>query len=147
MQAVINYRNQWSKVGVPYSTFVASFDTRLNNSYSTKYGNFAVGINFFNDQAGAQRMATTIANLNLAYHLLINDESTIGLGIYGGYGQRTFNESGAQWMSQYDGTNWNGNIASGEAFETPNFTYFDTGAGLVYTYLVEGDICHRHPRK
>lgn len=147
MQAVINYRNQWSKVGVPYSTIAASFDTRLNEGYYMKDGNFAMGINFFNDQAGAQRMSTTIANLNLAYHLLINDESTIGLGIYGGYGQRAFSENGAQWMSQYNGISWNGNVASGEAFETPNFKYFDTGAGIVYTYLVDGGYMTQNLKK
>lgn len=147
MQAVINYRNQWSKVGVPYSTVAASFDTRLNDGYYMKEGNFAMGINFFNDQAGAQRMTTTIANLNLAYHLLVANESTIGVGIYGGYGQRAFNDNGAQWMSQYDGTSWNGNVASGEAFESPNFKYFDVGAGVVYTYLVDGGYMTQNLKK
>lgn len=147
IQAIINYRNQWSKVGVPYSTIAASYDMRTNDSYYMKEGNFAFGINFFNDQAGAQRMATTIANLNLAYHLLVTNESTLGLGIYGGYGQRSFNDDGAQWMSQYDGFGWNGNVNSGEAFERPSFNYFDAGAGIVYTYLVDGGYMTQNLKK
>lgn len=147
MQAVLNYRNQWNKVGKPYSTFAASFDARMNENKRMKKGIFAMGFNFYNDQAGMQRMATSIANLNMAYHLILDRESTLGIGLYGGYGQRSFSSDGSQWMSQYDGISFNPGYASGEDFNNPTFKYFDVGAGIVYAYNMKGGYMTQNIRK
>ena len=41
MQGIINYRNQWKQVAVPFTTTAASFDMRLNankrNKSKTRY--------------------------------------------------------------------------------------------------------------
>lgn len=134
MQGIINYRNQWSRIGIPFQTIAASFDARLNENKRGKKGILSAGINFFNDQAGAQKLSTNLANLNLSYHLIINRESSFGIGLYCGYGQRAFSSNGGQWTSQYDGTGYNALISSGETFNSPSFNYMDVGAGMLYAY-------------
>jgi type IX secretion system PorP/SprF family membrane protein len=134
MQGIINYRNQWNSVAVPYSTIAASFDARFNDNKRQKKGIIAGGINFFNDQAGDLRMNTTNVNVHLAYHLILDKTSTLGLGIYTGYAQRSISPDGGKWGSQYDGTSYNAALSSGESFNNPSFGFIDAGAGILYSY-------------
>lgn len=132
-QAIVNYRDQWRSVAAPYQTIAASLDGRFKEK---KGGNgvLAWGVNFFNDQAGDVRMTTTNASLNLGYHLFIDRNSSFGLAIQGGFGQRGINASAGTWSSQYDGLGFNTGISSGEMFDQSSFTHLDAGAGVVYHY-------------
>ncbi|MEX2484981.1 MAG: PorP/SprF family type IX secretion system membrane protein [Brumimicrobium sp.] len=132
-QAVVNYRDQWRNVATPYQTIGASVDGRL---FEKKRGNgfLAGGLNFFNDQAGDVRMTTTNVNLSVAYHLNINNQSTIGAAIQGGFGQRGLQGADGVWSNQFDETGFDKTISSGENFESMNFTHLDAGAGFVYHY-------------
>lgn len=134
LQAIVNYRTQWKSVASPYKTMAASFDARLNDNKRQKKGIFAVGVNFYNDQAGDARISSTNANLNLAYHLILDPKSTLGAGIYGGFGQRSISPGNGKWGSQFNGNVYDGNLSSGESFLSDRFSYFDVGAGAVYTY-------------
>jgi type IX secretion system PorP/SprF family membrane protein len=135
MQAVINYRNQWSSIGVPFNTIQASFDTRLNEGKRNRKGILAAGLNAYNDRAGKANLTTSMVHLQLAYHVFLNDESTLGLGVNVGTGQRSINSVGdLQWASQHDGYSYNPIAPSGEDFEFPSFSFLDAGAGLLYTY-------------
>jgi type IX secretion system PorP/SprF family membrane protein len=134
MQGIVNYRSQWNSVADPYKTIAASFDARFNDKKRNKSGIIAGGINFYNDQAGDLKVNTNNVNLNLAYHLILDKSSTLGLGIYSGFGQRSISPEGGKWASQYDGNAYNPNLSSGEVFNSPSFSFFDAGAGLVYTY-------------
>ncbi len=134
LQANINYRTQWNSIAAPFQTIAASTDMRLNSNKRTKSGHLAAGISFFNDRAGEERIATNNVNLSLAYHLMADRNNTIGLGLYGGFGQRSFDPNGGMWGSQYDGMAYDPALASGETFNNASFSMFDVGAGLVYTY-------------
>lgn len=134
MQAIVNYRSQWNSVAVPYSTIQASFDMRFNENKRGKKGIVAGGINFYNDRSGENRVTTNFAKLNLAYHLIIDNNNMIGVGIYGGYGQRTLDRGNEQWSNQYDGMAYDATLPNGETITTPSRTFMDAGAGFVYTY-------------
>ena len=134
MQGIVNYRSQWNSVAVPYSTIGASFDARFNENKRQKKGIIAGGINFFNDQSGDLKMNITNVNLNLAYHLILDKTSTLGVGIYTGYGQRSIDPNGGKWGNQYDGMSYNSALSSGETFNNPSFGYMDAGAGILYAY-------------
>lgn len=137
VQANINYRSQWNAVAAPFQTIGASADMRIPNSKEASKGNFAIGINFFNDQAGEQQMSSNSVALNAAYHIKLNETSTIGLGLNTGFGQRSLAISGGQWGAQYDGTDYDPTLSSGEVFNNPTFSYFDVGAGAVYRFRPE----------
>jgi type IX secretion system PorP/SprF family membrane protein len=134
LQAIVNYRSQWNSVAEPFQTIAASFDMRLNPNKRDKKGHFAMGLNFFNDRAGAARMTTNNINLNVAYHVILDDGHTLGGGGYVGWGQRSIDPGAGKWGSQYNGTTYDQNINSGEVFGSNTFSMFDAGAGLVYTY-------------
>jgi len=135
LQVNVNYRNQWNSVAVPFQTIGASVDTRLNARKKTnKKAHVAMGINFFNDMAGEARITTNNANLHIATHVMVGDGHTLGAGLYGGWGQRSIDPSAGKWASQYNGLNHDPMLSSGETFNSPTFSMFDTGAGLLYTY-------------
>jgi type IX secretion system PorP/SprF family membrane protein len=134
LQGIINYRSQWNSVAVPFKTIAASIDARFNNGKRKKSGIIAGGINFFNDQSGDLQLTSTNVNLNLAYHLILDQRSTLGLGIYGGFGQRSINPNNGRWGSQYNGMIYDEMIDPGESFNTNSFSFMDAGSGLLYSY-------------
>jgi len=138
LQAIVNYRTQWRSVASPYKTIAASVDGRINENKRGKHGHIAYGLNFFNDQAGDARVATTNVNVSLGYHIILDRTSTLGAAVYGGFGQRSINSAAGKWGSQYNGMAYDATLSSGETFATSQFSYADVGAGLVYTYK-EGD--------
>ncbi|PHR45427.1 MAG: hypothetical protein COA32_13360 [Fluviicola sp.] len=133
LQAVVNYRDQWRSVATPYQTIGASVDGRFKEKRGGN-GVLAWGVNFFNDRAGDARMTTTNANLNLGYHLFLNRNSSLGLAIQGGFGQRGIDPAGGTWSSQFANGEFNTALPSGENFDQMNFSHFDAGAGIVYHY-------------
>lgn len=134
MQGIVNYRSQWSSVATPFKTIAASFDARFNENKRNKSGIIAGGLNFFNDQSGDLQVNTTNVNVNLAYHLILDQNSTIGLGIYTGFGQRSIDPNDGRWGSQYDGMAYDGMIDPGETFNSPSFSHLDAGSGILYAY-------------
>lgn len=134
MQGIVNYRSQWGSVAVPYKTIAASLDARFNENKRNKSGIIAGGLNFFNDQSGDLQVNTTNVNVNLAYHLILDQTSTLGLGIYTGFGQRSIDPNDGRWGSQYDGMAYDGMIDPGETFNSPSFSYLDAGTGILYVY-------------
>jgi len=131
VRGIINYRSQWKSVSAPFTSTMASYDMNFKkNSRNTGY--FAGGINLFSDNAGDAQMKQTQANLSIAYHV---KEQTIGLGVQGGYFQRSANSGDLTWGSQHDGYEYDGAITSGESADAAfAFGVADFAAGLTYTY-------------
>ncbi|HRJ36119.1 MAG TPA: PorP/SprF family type IX secretion system membrane protein, partial [Flavobacteriales bacterium] len=106
----LNYKEQWKSVASPYKTIGGSYDMRFKK---TKSGYFGGGIFFYSDRAGDARMGVAQGNLNLAYHLVIGQGQTLGLGVMGGYAQRSVNTTNMQWGNQYDGMAYNSSLPAG----------------------------------
>jgi type IX secretion system PorP/SprF family membrane protein len=133
IEANVNYKDQWRNVDAPYRTFGVSYDMRTM-AKPDKGGFLAAGVNLINDRAGTSRMGYTMANLSLAYHVILNKENSLGLGVQSGIIQRGVDSDYIQWGSQYDGVAYNSGIASGEVMPNTSFTKFDVGGGIVWTY-------------
>ncbi|MDX1652771.1 MAG: PorP/SprF family type IX secretion system membrane protein [Brumimicrobium sp.] len=131
-QGIVNYRSQWNSVASPFTTTGASFDMRITPN--KKGGFLAGGLNFFHDIAGDMRMTTSNINLNIAYHLAISRESSVGAAIQVGYAQRGIGSQDGLWASQYNGNTFDQTISSGENFAEMNFGYLDAGMGFVYHF-------------
>lgn len=128
----MNYRNQWSSVASPFQTIAGAYDMRITEIGE---GFLAGGINFYNDKAGASKMGTTLGNLSLAYHLNLDKNNTLGLGVSGGYGQRFLKGDALTWGNQYDGYDYNSSMPSGEsAVGSLTKGFLDISTGLVYTF-------------
>ncbi|MCE2711458.1 MAG: PorP/SprF family type IX secretion system membrane protein [Cryomorphaceae bacterium] len=134
-QGIVNYRSQWRSVASPYKTIAASFDARFNEKKRDRKGIIAGGLNFFNDQAGDLKVVSNNVHLNLAYHLILNRNSTLGLGITTGYGQRSINPNAGRWGSQYVNGSFDATaIPNLDFLNTSSFSFLDAGTGMVYTY-------------
>lgn len=131
--AAINYRSQWNSVAAPYTTLGGSFDVHLD-SPSNRTGFLAGGVNFYHDIAGDLKLNTSNVSFTGAYHLKVDRESTLGLGLQVGYAQRSLGESNGVFASQYDGEDFDPSIASGESFGSRSHGYMDVGAGMVYKH-------------
>lgn len=131
--AIVNYRSQWNSVSAPFTTMGASFDMNFSNTENNK-GFLAGGINLFHDIAGDMKMTTSNVGLHLAYHLRTGRNSTIGLGIQGGYASRGLGNINGLYASQYNGTIIDPSMPSGENFNRTNFGYVDLGSGLTFRH-------------
>ncbi len=134
IEAIANYREQWKSVAQPYKTTACSYSMRLNKA-NNKKGYWAGGLNFFNDKAGDGQLATFQASLNAAYHVHTGQYSTLGIGLQGGYAQRSVDYSALTWGNQYDGITYNQLLPGREPVNaSAHKGYADAGAGLVWTY-------------
>lgn len=132
LSATAHFKDQWKALGSPYRTFDAAVDMRLG--HKRRKGFWAAGINVFNDKAGVNKMGTTQANLSAVYHVATSKYSSLGMGLQGGFGQRSINVSDLQWGEQFDGNAYNSSLATGE-LNTPNkFNFVDMGVGLAWNY-------------
>lgn len=130
----LNYRNQWTTVNSNYQTTAAAFETALLKKKSG--GNFlGVGVNILSDKAGIGALKRLAFNLGAAYHLQVNDKNKIGIGLQGGFAQRSIDFSKLTWDNQYDGTQYNAAIDPEEYFAENN-NYIDVGAGFNWGYTI-----------
>jgi type IX secretion system PorP/SprF family membrane protein len=132
-----NYRNQWASVPVPYSTFSAYADMQALKSQE-KYNCFGIGFALFTDRAGDGLLSLTNANLSLAYHLQMGQNSILSFGTTAGYVQRSLNYDKLTYDFQWDGTTFNAGRSNGERTGIAKTNYAALSAGLNYTYFSEG---------
>ena len=92
-------------------------------------------MSFFHDKAGDAVATQWQASLYYAYHVLLNESSTLGAGISGSYGGQDINYAELQWGNQYNGSTYDPSLPTGEpAFAFTPHHEFDLGAGLHYQY-------------
>ncbi len=133
MRLLMNYRDQWSSIPVPYKTFAFSFDMGLMKKKEGT-GFLGLGLSFLSDMAGSSEMGLNQVNLSVAYHVRLSDYSTFAAGIIGGFTQSSIDFSKLQWSSQYDGCNYNPNLPSYETGCSQNKSYPDFGSGVEWTF-------------
>jgi type IX secretion system PorP/SprF family membrane protein len=133
LRATLQYRNQWASVTTPFATAAFNYDMQLKQKRG-KSGFLAVGVNFFSDKAGDSNLKSTQGGLSLAYHIKTGANSTIGAGLYGGFGQRSIDPNSLQWGEQYNGNAYDPNLATGESLSATSFTFVDLGLGAVYHF-------------
>ncbi len=137
MRIGLNYRSQWLTVPVPYSTTSAFADFGLSKGDEGNW--LGAGLAFWKDKAGDGDLSLTKVQANLAYHILLNDESTFSLGMSGAYSQRSVDFSKLTFESQWDEFSFNTSASSGENNLRQKTTFFDLGVGVNYNYYNQND--------
>lgn len=132
---VLNHRNQWASVTIPYSTFSGSFDMQLLKR-KFKQDIIGLGIVFSNDKAGDAAMGTTQGSLSLSYTKGLNRRNShfLSVGIQGGAAQHRVDYTKLSFDNQYNGDHYDPSLYNGENFSKSNFFYFDISSG-VHWYL------------
>lgn len=124
-------RDQWRYVPVPWTTFSAAYDRKL------EFGNnernlFGIGGNFNYDRQGASRLNLTSLNVAGSYSRVIKAHHILTGGLLLGISNRGFNPNDLTWDRQWDGDAFNPNDPSGENFDSERVTFLETGLGVNY---------------
>lgn len=130
--AVINFKDQWKSVGAPYRTFNVSTDFSVLKKKSGSH--MGIGVNVFSDRAGDAGMGTTTGALHISGVIAANDKNLFSAGISGGFGQRSLQMQKLYWDNQYDGSQFNPALSSGEPANFSNHGYLDISAGGAWFY-------------
>jgi len=137
LRGALNYRTQWNAVSDPFTTVAGSFDIALNqrpNPRKRKKGNPGLGVLFLADRAGSPTTRRTKIMLSGAYHVNLNENSSLGAGINAGYETLALDAGSGKWGSQYNGTQYDPSIAHGENLQSVQQTSMDVGGGVVFVY-------------
>ena len=134
------YRNQWQSISVPYQTVSLNGEYKIPVNKSENY--LTVGGEILYDKAGTIALTATSVLPALNYHKSLSDVRSmyLSLGFMGGIVQRRLDRSKVTTNSQFDGLNYNGNLADGESFGKNTYTYFDGTAGLSFNTQVGTNI-------
>jgi type IX secretion system PorP/SprF family membrane protein len=135
-----NYRNQWKAIPVPYNTFSFSADNRMKmptKRASKKTFSDAVptaGIVLNTDKAGDSKLQTTQVYLSVGYIKKLKKTlpQFVSIGVQPGFVNKSFSKKDLTFDRQYDGNNYNPDLATGEDLSANSFSYFDIGAGVAY---------------
>lgn len=132
-RVIAGYRNQWASMGKAYQTMGLSVDGGIfRNRYKNAF--LGVGLNIFNDKAGAANLSQTVANFNISAILKMSKKSIFSAGIYGGVTMNNANYNKLTYATQFNGTEINPDLPNMESVVYHNFTSSDFGAGLAYEY-------------
>ena len=130
-----NYRNQWAAItrsGV-YSTYSASYDQRFT---SGRYDYWGIGATVWGDRAGTGDFGTTTFKASGSYSKRMagnrRNSHYLSFGFEGGYAQRSVDFLKLRWGLQFDGSEYNPMLSSGEQFDQPNYGFLDAAAGLLW---------------
>lgn len=146
LRASLVYKDQWRSVTTPYTTYGFSFESKFKTSnwetvdprrsmtFKKSYNRMAGGISVYNDKAGVAKMGTFQTNLSLAMFFPLSNVSSLSLGLQGSFVQRKVDANRLIYPSQYNGTTYDANLASGEIYTQQNFIYPELGAGIVWSY-------------
>lgn len=145
-RASLVYKDQWRSVTTPYSTFGVSIDAKIRprnwEKVDAKRGmifkkansRMAGGLSVYNDQAGDGRLGTLQVNLSFAMSFPLTHSSSLTFGMQGSLVQRKVDNSKLIYSGQYNGSGYDINLPSGEAYARQSFLYADFGGGALWSY-------------
>ncbi len=132
MRINLNYRQQWRSITEPFTTIVASADSKIAST--GKSSSLGVGLYVMNDKAGSGRLNTFSAGLNVAAKVPISNSQNISAGIGAAFMQHHINYDELMWDKQYDGLVYNAALPTGENFSRAQKNNIDLASGVQWSY-------------
>lgn len=143
----MNYRSQWSGIGLPFSTFQFSFIQPLTKPgvHVKHMGGF--GASFLNDVAGPNKELVTQA-ISVAgaynFHLSRYGNNVVAVGVQAGASQQRLNYDALQWSTQYSSSMGFDNTLAGESGTFNTQVWSPTlNAGVMWHYTTRGRMASR----
>jgi type IX secretion system PorP/SprF family membrane protein len=127
------YRNQWSKLGVPFKTLYTSIDNNINILNQ----NFGIGGLIVHDKSTSLDLSIDEVMLSISYSKIINNQQ-FTLAIQPGLGFKSYNLSELTFGSQFDDVNefFNSKLSNSESSLASNLHYFDMNVGIFWRTLI-----------
>jgi type IX secretion system PorP/SprF family membrane protein len=129
LRFVGNYRNQWSRVPVPYTTFSASVENKvyLERGRYNKFVTASLMVNY--DKQGDIALKSLQIGVPLAITLPVGRSNFITVGATPMFGQRAFSANEITLGEQYIDGMYDPNSAITEDLNVTGLKYFDFSAG------------------
>lgn len=132
-RVIVNHRNQWLGAGTQFMTTAVAADANFGKSRLNDKAHIGLGLMFFNDIGGDSKFGNQTGSLSLSGILPMGGGHILSAGIQGAFGSRKADYSSLNFMSQWNGSNFDQTILSGEA-NNMSFTYKEANAGLYYVF-------------
>jgi type IX secretion system PorP/SprF family membrane protein len=132
-RVILNYRNQWASMGNPYKTLGVSIDGGLFKS-KKRTAFLGVGLNFFNDKAGAANLSNTQASINISGILKLSSKAILSVGVYGGSSSYKGNYANLTYGTQFNGNEIDPALPNYESVVFKKYVHTDLGAGVAYEF-------------
>ncbi|MEO8173947.1 MAG: PorP/SprF family type IX secretion system membrane protein [Sediminibacterium sp.] len=132
----INFRNQWSGGGDPYTTGTFSFDTKLMQDKIGTNDRWGLGVHALYDQTSGGIYKNAYVALSTAFNKGLDayGDQTIGIGIQASYARNSVDFSRISFSNQFNGNGFDMSVPSGETINNQSISYVDLNAGLLYNY-------------
>src|ERR1035437_2410146 len=140
---ILNHRNQWSSITIPYKTYSGSFDMQLpTERFHIKHlpkGIWGAGIVINKDNAGDGSLGITEAKISLSYTGKISNDSSqfLTFAIQPGITNKSVNYNALHFDEQWNGDAFDPNLPTGEVFQRNSTTYLNLGFGMRYHYQIK----------
>ena len=133
-RASIGHKSQWVQSGAKYQTSVVSADVSLFRKRTGQGANLGVGLLLFSDNAGDSRFGTKQMLLSVSGIVPLAPLHKISLGFQAGMGQKSGDFSELVFSNQFNGSELDPDINSGEANNLVSFFYPDFSVGGLYQF-------------
>lgn len=137
-RVIANTRSQWRSVTVPYSTSAFAMDFSHLGSAS----NVGAGFSGYYDKAGDSKLTTFKFDAAISYtlNLTYNREHSLVFGLQGGLKNITIDYSALRFNNQYNGTNYDPNLSTGENFSYNKLLAASASTGFSYFYATKKNV-------
>ncbi len=129
------YRQSFGKDGMKTIFGSADFNIPTKDAYVSN-SNIGIGAYFYNHTLGGSALSENTAAVSVSYRLSLdkNNKHTLSAGFQGVFRSRKFNYDDLYFGNQFDGTNFNPNINSGENSDVKSESNFNAGLGILYAF-------------
>jgi len=134
-RANLNQKTQWMSVTKPFVSLSGSMDAPIykSNKHRQLLG---LGLNINSDKAGDSEFRSFDINLAASFIKSIGRKNNhkIGIGIMGGFVQRSLNYAALHFDEQFQYGYYDPNNPITETFGDSKISYFDIGVGGLWSY-------------
>jgi len=138
---VFNHKNQWQAITTPYKTYSVAFDTHfaLPKIWSSNLG---LGLLVNNDKAGDLNFGFTGVNLvaSLQKYFFSDSALSVSVGVLTGFDQYGLDLTAISLDNQFNGTQYDPNVAPNQALPSNHFSILDLGSGMFVQYKFTDNI-------
>lgn len=133
---ILNQRTQWASVSVPYRTYSASFDMKLQSEKRKSNDFFGFGFLLNYGLAGDGHLGTTQFSVLSSYIKPFdrNNRNVLSAGIQVSFMEENLNPNAFMFGNQFDGDQYNSSLNNGESFLKNDIKFFDFASGINYHF-------------
>jgi type IX secretion system PorP/SprF family membrane protein len=133
-QFSISHRNQWIGAGTQFMTSLVSAEFTLGKGIRNEKSYLGIGILLLNDIGGDSRFGNKTGAVNFSGVVPVNSQSQFSAGLQTAFTNRSADLSRVTFLSQWNGSELDPTIPSGEENGMTTFNYLDASAGINYKY-------------